>query len=250
MSELVDARAAGGEAWPMYRAMVGIGLICGVLLVAAYELTKPIIERNKAEALARAIFQVLPQAASSKSFVLGDDGRFTPLEGVPAGQTIVYGGYDGDGRLVGVAVEAAGMGYQDTIRLLYGYSAEQNAIVGMKVLDSKETPGLGDKIIKDDAFVSGFDGARTPLVGVKANEGTGDPREVDMITGATISSRTVIGTINHRLEALGEAISAHAATAPSGPIAPTAPGDSLAQPAPVESSASAATGGEGGEEGS
>ena len=219
MSELVDARAAGGEAWPMYRAMVGIGLICGVLLVAAYELTKPIIERNKAEALARAIFQVLPQAASSKSFVLGDDGRFTPLEGVPAGQTIVYGGYDGDGRLVGVAVEAAGMGYQDTIRLLYGYSAEQNAIVGMKVLDSKETPGLGDKILFDPEFLANFvrldvgvgqDGTGLAHAIVSVKHGTkSQPWQIDAITGATVSSNAIANILNGSAARMVPAIRAH-----------------------------------------
>ena len=40
-------------------------------------------------------------------------------------------------------------------------------------------------------------------MGVKPGAGTGAANEVDMITGATISSRTVIGIINHRLETLG-----------------------------------------------
>jgi hypothetical protein len=73
----------------------------------------------------------------------------------------------------------------------------------MKVLENKETPGLGDKIVKDSAFVSEFVGAAAPLEGVKAGSGDGDPSEVDMITGATISSRAVIDIINARLELLG-----------------------------------------------
>ena len=219
MSEAAGARAVGGEAWPMYRAMVGIGLICGVLLVGAFQFTKPIIERKKAEALARAIFQVLPQAASSKSFVLGQDGGFTPLEGKPAGQTIVYGGYDGEGRLVGVAIEAAGMGYQDTIRLLYGYSAEQNAIVGMTVLDSKETPGLGDKILSDPDFLANFvrldvgvsdDGAHLSHTIVSVKHGTkSQPWQIDAITGATVSSNAVANILNASAARLVPAIRAH-----------------------------------------
>jgi electron transport complex protein RnfG len=72
----------------------------------------------------------------------------------------------------------------------------------MQVLENKETPGLGDKIEKDASFVAEFDGAKAPLVGVKAGAGVGEPEEVDMITGATISSRAVIEIINHRLERL------------------------------------------------
>jgi Na+-translocating ferredoxin:NAD+ oxidoreductase subunit G len=219
MSEIADARAPAGEAWPMYRAMVGIGLICGVLLVGAFQLTKPIIERNKAEALARAIFQVLPEAAASKTFVLRDDGRFAPRVGKPAGQTIVYGGYDGDGRLVGVAIEAAGMGYQDTIRLLYGYSPEQNAIVGMKVLDSKETPGLGDKILFDPEFLANFvrldvglsdDGSQLSHAIASVKHGTkSQPWQIDAITGATVSSNAIANILNGSAARIVPAIRAH-----------------------------------------
>ena len=34
-------------------------------------------------------------------------------------------------------------------------------VIGMKVLESKETPGLGDKIEKDSAFVAEFRGSCT-----------------------------------------------------------------------------------------
>ena len=68
-----------GESWPMLRTMVGVGLVCGVLIVATYETTKPVIARNRAEALEAAIFQVLPAARSSRAFQLDASGRFTPL---------------------------------------------------------------------------------------------------------------------------------------------------------------------------
>ena len=73
--------------------------------------------------------------------------------------------------------------------------------MGMKVLDSKETPGLGDKIFKDMAFVDQFFAKPdTPLVAVKPGAGKGRPGEIDTITGATISSKVVIDIINHGLE--------------------------------------------------
>ena len=31
----------------MYRAMVGVGLMCGVLIVSVYQWTPPVIERTK-----------------------------------------------------------------------------------------------------------------------------------------------------------------------------------------------------------
>ena len=49
------------------------------------------------------------------------------------------------------------MGYQDVIRVLYGYSAEANAVIGLRVLESQETPGLGDKIETDAGFLANFE---------------------------------------------------------------------------------------------
>ena len=93
-------------------------------------------------------------------------------------------------------------GFQDVVRLIFGYDYATSTLLGMKVLESKETPGLGDKIEKDMAFVTQFDGVTTPLMGVKPRDGTGDPHEIDMITGATISSRTVIKVINNAITRL------------------------------------------------
>ena len=66
----------------------------------------------------------------------------------------------------------------------------------MKVIGNKETPGLGNKIETDSAFVNGFVNAATPVNGVKKDRGKSTPNDVVMITGATISSRAVIRIID------------------------------------------------------
>ena len=67
----------------------------------------------------------------------------------------------------------------------------------MEVLESRETPGLGDKIIKDQEFLDNFrDLAIEPEV-VAVKSGTRKaPNEVDSISGATISSKAVVNIIN------------------------------------------------------
>jgi electron transport complex protein RnfG len=192
--------------WHMYRAMVGIGLLCGLLIVTAFEWTRPIIARNKAEALERAILQVLPEATSSAAFRLGDGDRFERYEGEAGDEPLVFAGYDDGERLVGLAVEARGMGYQDVIRVLYGYSFGSDAIIGIRVLDSRETPGLGDRIETDPAFLENFKRLDVSLTADStglahaiafAKHGQKDqPWQVDGITGATISSRAIAGMLN------------------------------------------------------
>jgi electron transport complex protein RnfG len=65
------------------------------------------------------------------------------------------------------------------------------------VLESRETPGLGDKIYKDAEFVSNFSALsiEPEIVTVKKNTRE-RPNEVDAITGATISSKAVVRIIN------------------------------------------------------
>jgi len=188
--------ATATPTWPMYRTLVGVGMFCGLLIAVTYQGTRPVIERNRAEALQKAVFAVLPSASRSETFLVTPDGDFVPDTDAPGER--IYAGYDDSGRLVGVAVETAGMGYADTITILYGYAPEQEAIVGIRVLTTKETPGLGDKIETDPAFLENFvaldvsldqSGAalQNPIQTVKQGEKT-DAWQIDGITGATISS--------------------------------------------------------------
>jgi electron transport complex protein RnfG len=185
----------------MYRAMLGIGLVCGLIIVLAYQITLPRIERNKAAALERAILEVLPGAATSRTYRLVEGDRFEPLAGAAGGDRVVHAGYGADGALVGLALEGSGMGYQDTIKLILGWSPAAQAVIGLQVLESKETPGLGDKILVDPAFLANFgrlDVALAPggdalahrVVAVKHGLKK-EAWEVDGITGATISSVAV-----------------------------------------------------------
>ncbi len=197
----------------MLIAMVGIGIICALLIVLTYEGTKPRIAQLRAEALQQAIFKVLPGIETTKTYVLNNQDEFVPDEaGNGAGDIRVYAGYDTNGALKGIAIEASGQGYADIIRVLYGYDYNTEAIVGFYVLESKETPGLGDKIEKDPSFLSNFDaldvalndagtGLQHEVVTVKSGEKE-NAWEVDGITGATISSRAIGAIINKSSEEL------------------------------------------------
>jgi electron transport complex protein RnfG len=207
MSETQPLPAGLPNAWPMYRSLVGVGLMCGLLIVSVFLWTRPVIERNRAEALRRAIFRVLPEARSSATFLLTAEDRFERLDGAAPGAPRVHAGYDAEGRLVGLALEAEGMGYQDVIHVLYGYSFDEDAIIGIRVLESRETPGLGDKIETDAAFLENFVRLDVSLTEDMleilhpiefAKHGTKQhPWQVDGITGATISSKAIASILNH-----------------------------------------------------
>ncbi|HJP36026.1 MAG TPA: FMN-binding protein [Gammaproteobacteria bacterium] len=172
------------------------GLISGVAIIAIYEATLPTITRNKARELQEAVFKVLPGVTRMQKLAYRN-GELTVVTAPEKDDRLVYGGYDGNGAFLGYAIPGAGPGFQDTIGLLYGYEPERRLVVGMEILESRETPGLGDKIYKDAAFVANFEAlAIDPeIVSVKKGKKV-NPNEVDSITGATISSKAVVRIIN------------------------------------------------------
>jgi electron transport complex protein RnfG len=184
--------------WPMYRAVVGLGILCSLAIVVVYEGTRPIIERKSLGALERAVIEVLPGATASRAYRLREDGSFVPAVN---GEDLVYAGYDQTGDLVGLALVAKGIGYQDVIRILYGYSFEKQVILGFRVLESRETPGLGDRIETDPDFQNNFgsldvslatdgSGPAHPIEFVKPGE-KNSAWQIDGISGATISSKAI-----------------------------------------------------------
>ncbi len=179
------------------------GLLSGLALVGVYLETKPLIEENQAAYLREKVFELLPGSVAIVAHVIRD-GELVPFEGEAAalaGQDVVYAGLDEDGQVIGNAIPAQGPGFQDTIRLIYGYDPTRRVVVGMRVLESKETPGLGDKIAKDPTFLANFAAlaVEPQVLAVKAGEGT-EPNHVDCITGATISSKAVVDIINGSIE--------------------------------------------------
>lgn len=168
----------------------GIALFSGALLAVTYEVTKPLIAENERTALEAAVVQVIPGAVTGQNLKLSDEG----LVEASVAEANVFAGLDGEGNRVGFALSGEARGYADVIRILYGYDPETRTIIGMQVLSSNETPGLGDKIAKDPDFQANFKGLDASLeqeiVTVKSGEKT-QPWQIDGISGATVSSMAV-----------------------------------------------------------
>jgi electron transport complex protein RnfG len=172
------------------------GLISGIAIIAIYESTLPTITANKARELREAVFKVLPGVSQMQQLAYRG-GELVAAAELEKDEQAVYGGYDPKGDFIGYAIPAAGPGFQDTIGLLYGFTPKDKLVRGMEVLESRETPGLGDKIYKDAEFVGSFSALSIEPEIVAVKKGTKvKPNEIDTITGATISSKAVVRIIN------------------------------------------------------
>jgi len=185
----------------MLAALAGIAMLAGLLVVLVFQWTQPIIAENKRIAIEQAVSKVVPGAVSKRDFVLGPEGLFSGNEKVEGESEKIYVAYDETGEFVGIALEAAATGYQDVIRILYGYNPACQCVIGIKILKMAETPGLGDKIAFDPAFLKNFealdgslnsagDGLKNSIVTVKQGSKT-QPWQIDAISGATISSNAI-----------------------------------------------------------
>jgi electron transport complex protein RnfG len=186
------------------------GMIAGALLVFVFLWSDPLIKAEQARVMREAVTEVLKGPERFESvFIL--DGELTTQ--VPAGvDTLdlekVFLGYDASGNPVGFALVHERFGFQDLVKVIFGYDPKAKRVLGMKVLDHKETPGLGTKI-EEEPFVGEFNGVDAPIEGVKPDRNTGASNQVDMITSVTISSQAVVRTINERIEQLGDLLEAY-----------------------------------------
>lgn len=174
----------------MIATLVVVSLFAGGTLAFIYRWAKPQIEAHERELLRQAIFNVLPETKSYK---------FSEKDGVG-----IYQCEDASGNLVGYAFVAEGGGYQDKIRIMVGLKTDLETLGGIEILYSRETPGLGGKIASEDVlqpvgttFAEQFKGLLVlpPIEYVKGEKPT-SPNEIQAITGATISSRSVVKIIN------------------------------------------------------
>ena len=201
-ANLPDATHVPEDAVPSWKLLLTLGLagaVSGLLIVLLYMWTLPGIEAHKAGILRTAITQVLKNPARSDTLYLV--GGALTAKAPPADPSAhverVYRGYDASGNPIGYAIEATGPGFSETIRLIFGVDVQRHELLGMTVLESKETPGIADDVERP-VFTSQFAGAKTPLEGVKASKEP-QPGKIVMITGATISSRAVIKALNTTL---------------------------------------------------
>jgi electron transport complex protein RnfG len=174
----------------MITVLAVVGVFAGGTLAFIYRWAKPQIEAHERELLRQAIFNVLPE---TKSY------EFSEKDGVG-----IYHCEDSSRSLVGYAFVAEGGGYQDKIKMMVGLKTDLKTLGGIEILYSRETPGLGGKIDSEDilqpvgkTFTEQFRELEVlpPIEYVKGKKPI-SPNQIQAITGATISSRSVVGIIN------------------------------------------------------
>jgi electron transport complex protein RnfG len=123
------------------------------------------------------------------------------VEGAVPGEPVevegmrLFPALDGQGKVIGWVVPASDQGFADRIDLLIGLNSSLDTITGIHVLDQKETPGLGNKIVEID-WRRQFRGKRAEKPVEVIKQGSPKDHEIMSISGATISSDSVAKIVN------------------------------------------------------
>lgn len=163
-----------------------IGIISGGVLSELNAWALPKIAHNREVETKAAISEVQPLTVNSKRLDIKE------ME--------VYSLTDKDGNDIGYAIVHEGTGFQGTIRLIIGIKPDLEEIVGLKILEQVETPGLGTKVT-EMPFLKQFEGLQTqPEITWVKGEAPDADNEIQAITGATISSKAVVNIVNNGIE--------------------------------------------------
>lgn len=165
------------EAW----LVLTLSFFFGATLAAVQIVLNPRIEENKLRDTLGQIPALVPGAVGGEMRIVGEQR--------------IYEACDAEGATVGWVIQAAGQGFADRVELLIGVDRNAQRVTGLYILDQRETPGLGNKVT-EEAWREQFRNrsADRPFRVVKTKPSSEE--EIQGVTGATISSESVVGIVN------------------------------------------------------
>ncbi|MBS1227392.1 MAG: electron transport complex, RnfABCDGE type, subunit [Proteobacteria bacterium] len=170
------------------------------LLSAAYLWTLPTIEAAAAGEKMKLIDEVLPRVGYDND-LLKDTVQLQPAAALGQNETSIAYRARKNGEPAALVLEAvAPDGYAGKIRLLIAFAAD-GAVLGVRVTQHKETPGLGDYVEpqkdknKEHPWITQFDGLNPGRIDAREWKVKKDGGRFDSVAGATVTPRAVIKAV-------------------------------------------------------
>lgn len=139
------------------------------------------IAQNARDRLERAVLDVVPGGVRSEELTTGAQPEWRV--------------FDEQDSAIGRAYVAETAGFADRIRLMVGVSTDGSKLLGVAVLESRETPGLGERI-REPGFLAQFADRSTEIELAAVKPGQSAEQPIDAISGATISAKAVVRAVN------------------------------------------------------
>ncbi|WP_455365247.1 electron transport complex subunit RsxG [Kaarinaea lacus] len=170
----------------------------GVMAITHYH-TKERIEENQRQVLIRGLTSVLPHVQYNNDLV-NDVITVTDRENLGSKKPLsVYRArFEGEPRAV-IITSVAPNGYNGPIKIIVGITYD-GVISGVRVVDHRETPGLGDAIDAERSdWVAKFSSRSSKNTSESQWRVKKDGGVFDQFTGATITPRAVVSAVHKSL---------------------------------------------------
>lgn len=181
-------------------ALLTVFVIIGIIFLLITKLvTNPAIEKAKIAEMKVAFNQVLSSDEYDNS-PFEDQKTITDLKAFKTSLPIVVYRARKNKQPVALIIETiAPDGYSGNIKIMIAIK-NNNRITGVRVLEHKETPGLGDKIeIRKNDWVTKFNGLSVRDENLAKWRVEKDGGQFDQFTGATITPRAVVKAVKNTL---------------------------------------------------
>lgn len=179
--------------------LAAMAAVCTLLVAATFQLTAERIEANDKAWLERSLEPALSGVFFEGS-VTESILEIPPPHDLPGNDTaIIYRVFAEGAPVAALFAVTARDGYAGPIRILVGVGID-GAVTGVRIVEHRETPGLGDRIDQSRSdWVYQFDGRSlgNPVEARWLLEVDGG--EFDQLTGASVTPRAVIKAIRDTL---------------------------------------------------
>ena len=188
------------------RSMLKNSLVLGLFAIATVgvvatlqQATGERIATAEREAQVRALSEILPPGSYDNHLLDNSIELHDPLLGSKSPQAAYIALKDGKPSAI-ILHATAPDGYSGAIQLLVGIQAD-GRLAGVRVLNHRETPGLGDKIdLAKSPWIRSFDGKSLQTPSAEGWAVKKDRGEFDQFAGATITPRAVVKAVHKALQ--------------------------------------------------
>ena len=173
-------------------------IVTTALITFTFQTTAERIEDQQKQKLLSVLNEVVPHELHDNALYADCASVLTPLLG--AGKPHLVYRAKMNGKPTALVIETtAPDGYSGNIELVVGVDTAMN-VLGVRAIDHKETPGLGDKIeLAVSDWITSFNGKSFSTESLSSWQVKKDGGEFDQFTGATITPRAVVNAVKNAL---------------------------------------------------
>ena len=162
--------------------LVAICVVAGILLGVVHYVTQPIADAIAEQRAQETYAALVPEAAS-----------FEELDCSVEGCTAALAATDASGATIGYVIVAQSKGYGGQVPIAVAFDTE-GTVTNITAMPNGETPGLGTRIA-EESYIGQYVGFSAQPI---------EASDIDLISGATISSKAALAAFNVAVQAFEE----------------------------------------------